>query len=159
MRSVTWSFTVIALLLLSGCERWALDRQMEELCAKDGGIKVYETVTLPASDFSNLGQPLARYERTAKSREEIFGPDYRYVTEEKYIVGTRQTKVEHGNGVLVRNVQAIYRRSDKKMLVEGVYYARGGGDGVVWGGLGFHHSAKYCPTPTPNVATIFIKGE
>lgn len=59
---------------------------MEELCAEDGGIKAYEKVTLPASDFSNVGQPLARYERNAKSREEIFCLDYWYVTEEKYIV-------------------------------------------------------------------------
>lgn len=74
-RVVTIPSMVTAMLALAGCERWALDQQMEELCKKDGGIRVYETVTLPASDFSNIGQPLARYERTAKSWEEIFGPD------------------------------------------------------------------------------------
>ena len=50
----------ILLLLLSGCERWYLDSKMEELCAKDGGIKIYETVTLPASDFNEFGEPLGR---------------------------------------------------------------------------------------------------
>ncbi len=46
-----------AALALSGCEKFALDRQMEELCKKDGGVKIYETVTLPASMFDRLGDP------------------------------------------------------------------------------------------------------
>lgn len=161
MRCVIATSAAIALLLsLSGCERWTLDRQMEALCAKDGGIKVYETVTLPESDFSNIGQPLARYERTAKSREEIFGPDYRYVTEEKYIVGNRQTKVEHGDGNLARIRTAIYRRTDSKLLGEQIWYQRGGGDGFVWGGLGLHPSGKNCPMFDTSVGLqVFKKGE
>lgn len=157
MRGLTWLFTVVALLLLSGCERWALDRQMEELCAKDGGIKVYETVTLPASDFSNIGQPLARNERTAKSREEIFGPNYRYVTEEKYIVGSRQTKVEHGEGNLARIHTAIYRRADNKLLGEQIWYSRAGGDGFMWP---WHPSGKNCPMfgGTAVDLQVFLKG-
>lgn len=146
---------VAVLVLLSGCERWALDRQMEELCKKDGGITVYETVTLPASDFNEFGEPLGRYIQTAKTREDYFGPDYRYVTKEKYISGNSQTKVEHGEGTLVRRYQAIYRRSDQKLLVEAVNYHRAGGDEIT---LGFHFSQEVCPRPSPNVSTIFIKG-
>lgn len=36
---------------LNGCEKYALDRQMRELCEKDGGTKVYETVILPKNIF------------------------------------------------------------------------------------------------------------
>jgi len=151
---------LVLCVALFGCERWTLDKQMEELCAKDGGIKVYETVTLPASDFSNVGQPLARYERNAKSREEIFGPDYRYLAEEKYIVGDRQTKVEHGAGTLARTRTSIYRRADNKLLGERIFYQRGGGDGFVWGRLGLHPSGNNCPMSTTGVdLEIFIKGE
>ena len=44
-----------ALLLLTVCEKFALDRQMEELCKKGGGVKVYETVTLPPEMFDQWG--------------------------------------------------------------------------------------------------------
>lgn len=40
-------------VVLGGCERWALDRQMEEMCRKDGGVKVYEKVRDPGIEFSN----------------------------------------------------------------------------------------------------------
>ena len=46
---------LIAALLLSGCEKARLDQQVKELCAKDGGIKVYETVKLPADRFDQWG--------------------------------------------------------------------------------------------------------
>jgi len=49
--------TVAMIFVLTGCEKFALDRQMEDLCKKDGGVKVYETVTLPASMFDQLGDP------------------------------------------------------------------------------------------------------
>lgn len=155
MRCLTWFFTVVALLFLSACERWTLDRQMEDLCAKDGGIKVYEKVRDPKMEFSN-GTPFYRHPSPNWPQDEYFGPDYRYVTEEKYIVGNRQANVEHGEGTLVRRYQAIYRRSDQKILVEAVNYHRAGGDKVT---LGFHFSQKVCPTPSPNVSTIFIKGK
>lgn len=60
MRSLIAASTALLLSLgLAGCERWELDRQMEELCRKDGGVKVYEAVTLSAGEFSNVGEPLA----------------------------------------------------------------------------------------------------
>jgi len=159
MRGLTWSFTVMALLLLSGCERWALDRQMEELCAKDGGIKVYEKVRDPKMEFSN-GAPFYRHTSPNWPQDEYFGPDYRYVTEEKYIVGNRQTKVEHGEGNLVRIHTAIYRRTDNKLLGEQIWYHRAGGDGFVWGGLGLHPSGKNCPMFDTSLGLqVFKKGE
>ena len=48
------SLAATLLLTLAGCERWALDRKMEELCRKDGGVKVYETVTLPPKEFEAI---------------------------------------------------------------------------------------------------------
>ena len=42
---------------LYGGEKAVLDRQVRELCAKDGGIKVYETVKLPAEKFNEWGRP------------------------------------------------------------------------------------------------------
>ena len=140
---------------LGGCERWALDRQMEELCKKDGGIKVYETVTLPASDLSNIGQPLARYQQTAKSEEELFGPDYKYVVKRDFIVGPH-ARADRGEGQLTRWHQAIYRRSDGRLLGEAVRYNRSGGDGFTFG---FQPSGKNCPEDRIGLELhIFVKG-
>lgn len=140
-RLVAIPITATLLLALAGCERWALDRQMEELCKKDGGIKVYETVTLPASDFNQFGEPLGRYIQTKKSEDERFGPDYKYVLKRDFVVGPK-ARADLGEGQLTRWYQAIYRRADNKLLGEQIWYARSGGDGFTFG---FQPSGKECP--------------
>ena len=134
--------TIVALTTaLGGCERWALDRQMEELCKKDGGIKVYETVTLLASEFSNTGQPLAKYIPLAKSDADYLGPDYRFVQKREILVG-KNADIEKGEGQLSRWYSAVYRRSDGRLLGESVSYGRGGG-----GWFHFWLSTKWKPLP------------
>ncbi len=146
---------VLLALGTSGCERWRLDQQMELLCQQDGGIKVYETVTLPASEFSNVGQPLARYAQQAKSPEERLGPDYRYVWQRTVLFGVG-AKLEAGEGTLVRNHHSITRRADGRLLGESVSYARGGGDGFTFG---FQPSGNHCPNPRIDlIGSVFIKG-
>lgn len=39
------------LLWIAEGEKWLLDRQVRELCAKDGGVKVYETMRLPPENL------------------------------------------------------------------------------------------------------------
>ena len=148
--------TLTLLLIRSGCERWSLDRQMEALCKKDAGIKVYETVTLPASEFNNTGQPLARYVPTANSPEEYLGPDYRYVLNIEILVGPH-ANAEKGEGQLRQIRNLIYRRSDARLLGEQVWYDRSGGDGFTFG---FQPSGKSCPHFERDLAqSIFIKGK
>lgn len=155
-RMIAIELLAASLFILAGCERWALDRQMEELCKKDGGVKVYETVKLPASEFSNTGQPLTRYIPLAKSDADYLGPDYRYVRKRDILVG-QQANAEKGEGQLTRWHHAIYRRSDGRLLGESVSYARAGGDGLTFG---FQPSGKNCPVPSIDLAqSVFIKGE
>ena len=54
------------LVSLAGCERWSLDRQMEELCRKDGGMGVSDRFPFQQNEFSNVGQPLAKYARPSQ---------------------------------------------------------------------------------------------
>lgn len=153
---VSIPIAVISLFALVGCERYALDRRMEELCKKDGGIKVYEKVMLPASDFSNIGQPLARYQQTAKSVEDYLGPDYKYVSKTEILVGPN-ANAQRGEGQLVRIYHAIYRRADGHLLGESIAYGRGGGDGFTFG---FHPSSNSCPKLTVGLETsVFLKGK
>lgn len=147
---------VLSLLALAGCERWELDRKMAELCKKDGGVKVYETVTLPASEFSSTGQPLAKYIRLAKSESDYLGPDYRYVQKREILVG-QTADIGKGEGRLSRWYSAVYRRADGRLLGESVSYGRGGGDKFTFG---FQPSGDHCPKPRVDlIKAIFVKGE
>ena len=61
MRKSIYVATAAILATLAGCEKYALDRQMEELCKKDAGLEVFETVTLPRSAFDPTGRVIRKY--------------------------------------------------------------------------------------------------
>jgi hypothetical protein len=137
---------------LSGCERYWLDREMAELCKKDGGMQIYETVTLPPAEYETIDN----YVITAKSREEYFGPDYRFVETEEYIKG-KDNDPAKGRGRLLRSHAAIHRRSDDRLLGEQVQYIRSGGDGFTFG---LRHSSNSCPRFDRHFdKLVFVKGE
>ena len=145
--------TACLLLALAGCERYALDREMQELCKKDGGIKVYETVTLPPEMFDQNGDPfpgwLARHESLR------LGADYRLVQETVYL---KQGDPLRGEGRLVRSRVSVVRSADNKTLAEGILYGRSGGDFIVVD----HFSSSSCPQrlglPRSVIHGVFIKG-
>lgn len=159
-RIVAVSLAVISLLTLAGCERWALDRQMEEFCKKDGGIKVYETVILPASFYDKYGVlksgPLMPVAEDAWFVRIGSGDDYHHVVRNEYIAG-KGANTERGEGYLKRVHEAVYRWQDKHLLGEMVLYSRGGGD---WITFGFQPSTNFCPRPRVSLTQfVFIKGE
>lgn len=120
----------MGLLWLAAGGKWWIDYQVRELCAKDGGVKVYETVRLPPEKFNKYGQ-INFYNPT--QGENTLGSEYIYKNENLYLhVGDPQLRRDH-----VR----IYRRFDAKLLGEVVTYIRGGGDlPGPW-----QPSAYYCP--------------
>jgi hypothetical protein len=101
--------------LLTGCEKYVLDQQVKEMCAKDGGIKVYETVKLPADKFDKYGVVRIPSKKDAKPSDE-------------YYYDTNTTYLRTGNPELRRSHDRIIRRGDGKVLGEFIYYARRGGD-------------------------------
>jgi hypothetical protein len=61
-------FSVILFLLTacaSGSSKRELDAEVDRLCAIDGGIRVYETVTLPPDKFNERGE-ITFYKPTQK---------------------------------------------------------------------------------------------
>jgi hypothetical protein len=137
--------TLSGLLWLAVGEKWLADRQVRELCAKDGGVRVYETVTLPAERFDKWGNLGIRDKKYAKPTDE-----YYYESEVHYY--------RRGNPTLLRSRSQVVRRSDGKVLGEAVSYGRGGGDlPGPWHGSSFH-----CP-PIADAegkieSSIFLKG-
>ena len=114
-RRTAWLLAaVIATSCLTGCERMRLDREVDRLCAIDGGVKVFETVEVPLPVYEDfLRDPGRRV-------EVIFGPDYQMTSSEEFIVD--------GNPSLSRMEFQIVRQSDKKVLGTSTSYGRRGGD-------------------------------
>ena len=140
-------------ILLTGCgEKYALDRQMEELCKKDGGVKIYETVELPAEMFDELGNLKAKkYVRK--------NDDYIVQIADVYENSSESTEIKKGDplkgeGRLTRIHSTVVRTSDKKLLAEMVEYNRAGGDLFVIG----HHTQSHCPIePIDVINKVFRK--
>lgn len=153
---ITCLIAIIALFALSGYERVILNYKMEQLCKKDGGITVYERVTLPASEFRDLtGQPLWRYWIAEIPLDGRLGPKYRYVSDRTVLIG-KDARDGSGDGQLARLYWAVYRRSDNRLLGEQVEYRRSGGDFFTFG---FQSSSSFCPRVDTGVTKlVFIKG-
>lgn len=146
---------LLALILgmpLAGCEKAALDHRLNELCEKDGGVRVYETISLPPSMFDQWGDPFPGWR--GREFEDRLGPDYRFVAETEYLKSGDPFK---GEGRLDRSVTKIFRRSDNKLLGEAISYGRSGGDLIAFA----HPSSRSCPIYKDDsewvIKSVFVK--
>ncbi|KAB2310385.1 hypothetical protein F8A87_08555 [Betaproteobacteria bacterium SCN2] len=133
----------ISLLLLltflsacaSGPSKEELDAEVKRLCAIDGGVKVYETVKLPADKYSRYTQKLTTM------------PYQNLKDDDEYYVVWEVAKLREGSPSLRRDQFQIVRRFDSKLLGETVSYARRGGDMPgPW-----HESSFRCPEHADDV--------
>lgn len=126
-------------------EKWLVDQQVRELCAKDGGVKVYEKVRLPAERFDKYNQIRIPSKQYAESGDEYFYEPSTYY-------------IKNGDPEMLRIQFKVYRLFDSKLLGETTSYARRGGD--VPGP--WHDSSFGCPDNadiTDLEKQIFIKAE
>ena len=143
------TFFIVLLILplitacASGPSKGQLDDEVRRLCAIDGGIKVYETVKLPAFRFEKDGSIYIPAKRLAKP-------------EDKYYVENSTLYLIEGNPEMVQYHSKVYRRSDGKLLGEAISYSRrGGGMPGPW-----HVPAFRCPQKEDSgylMMQIFIK--
>lgn len=139
---------------LSGCEKYRLDQQVAELCKKEGGVRVYETITLPPEMFDRWGDPFPGWQ--GRPLEDRLGPDYRYISETNYLKHGDPIKV-FSEGELRRYSEKIIRVSDGKLLGQSIVYGRIGGELILIG----HPSSNRCPvyknTNETLIRSIFLK--
>lgn len=128
------------------------DAMVRELCAKDGGMKVYEIVKLPAERFDKNGNVMfgTRWGPPLKQLAKE-GDDFYHTSETTWIIP------ETGIGSLAmwRSHQKLFRFNDQKLLGEAITYSRRGGDPIgPW-----HPSSFGCPPNTGNTLErqVFVK--
>lgn len=154
-RSLNTLLVMLMTVAVAGCEKYSLDRRMNDLCRMDGGLTVHETVRLPNSEFSKDGVPLARYwlDPSLVGTTARLGPAYRYTNVREVIKAGDPMR---GEGRLTRNTEEINRIQDGKLLGRAVWYGRAGGDLMVID----HFSTAGCPVPAPQLLTaVFTRGE
>ena len=144
---VTCAAILAGLLWFAEGEKWLLDREVRSRCAADGGVRVYETVELPADRFDPHGRPLLRIPNLPF--------ESRRMTDEYYLkIDVLQLKA--GNPSLSRRHATLVRSSDAKVMGESVSYHRRGGDlPGPW-----HESSFSCPDPGARKgleSSIFLK--
>ncbi len=122
-----------------------LDHQVREMCARDGGVKVYETVELTPDLVDGAGRISIPNEEDAKLSD-------------KYYFETEKFYFQKGNPLLYRKQSRIVRQSDKRVLGERITYHRSGG-GLLgpWYGSGF--SCPDLKQRTKFGPSIFVKGD
>jgi hypothetical protein len=130
----------------AGGQKIYYDMQVNRLCAIDGGIKVYETVRLPAERFDKYGNVRIPAKKDARPGDEYYYEvDYHYYRK--------------GDPQMTRRQAQIIRRSDGKILGESISYSRGGGDlPGPW-----HGSSFICPPISKDrpglEVSIFLRGD
>jgi len=146
----TISFVVFAIMLLAlwwgipTYRKAKADAIVNELCVKDGGIKVYETVKLPASRFDQYGNVRVPSFKYKKADDEFY-----YKTENTWIV---RGAGDPNDLVIWRGRYELYRSSDQTKLAESTYYARRGGDPP----SPAHPSSYQCPEDVGVEKNVFI---
>ena len=118
------------------------DARVDELCTKDGGIKVYETVKLPEDRFDQHGNVRVPFEPGS-------GDDFYLRVEKQWIV----PYTSEGDISIARQSFKLYRASDKKLLGEAVSYLRRGGDPL----SPAHPSSYRCPEDTGVEKKVFTR--
>jgi hypothetical protein len=136
---------LFAPMLVSSGVKAYYDRHVSELCTKDGGVKVYETVRLPAESFNQWGQP--NFYRPDQG-EKALGTEYIFKQSISY--------QHQGSPSLHRYHVQVFSRASGKLLGESIGYSRGGGDlPGPWAPSSFSCPDKYGEIPL--LTEIFIK--
>lgn len=146
-------FAMLLTAALAGCAGYVpgrqayWDAQVREMCAKDGGVTVYEVVELSEDEFKRLGGMQGGLPLPHANSNNINYP---------YFYEMSDTNIRNSNPSVTRTEMLVKRRSDGKLLGRSVRYSRRGGDFPT----GINADSSFgCPENTQLVGQIFrVKG-
>ncbi|MDP1537817.1 MAG: hypothetical protein Q8L95_11600 [Burkholderiales bacterium] len=125
MKNILVLMALLLSAMLAGCMGYVpgqqsyWDAQVREMCEKDGGVTVYEKVSISRSDIDLLGRVGGKIGIPAKELASPNAPVY----EELKISYLKQ-----GNPQITRSEMTIVRRLDQLVVARAIIYARSGGD-------------------------------
>ena len=151
---------LLCLLLLNGCAaitKARLDLEVDRLCAKDGGAKIYERIYVTPEQYAKL-HDYGSYFSFKEQIKKAFGDGvFIYKFEKEFLRGSEDIDNQR-EPQLMRRHQQLIRISDKKLIAEAVRYGRYGGDGFWARQVGIYPSQYFCPEKNPYLdLSIFIK--
>lgn len=112
-------------MLLSACagyvpgEKARWDNRIREMCARDGGVTVYERVQLPRSAFTTIPGGYLTLDIPLETRAPTTVP---------YVLRIIDTRLHEYSPEVMRSETQVVRTSDKKILGKSIEYWRRGGD-------------------------------
>ena len=146
-------FAVLLNAALVGCAGYVpgrqsyWDAQVKEMCAKDGGVTVYEIVELSEDEYMRLGGMNGGLSLPSASSKKNYHP---------YFYELIDSQIRESSPTVMRTEMLVIRGSDKKRLGRSVQYFRRGGDfptGIV------EDSTFICPENLQLTNQIFrVKG-
>jgi hypothetical protein len=120
-----FGFRTLALLMLCNCAGYTpgakshWDQQVREMCAKDGGVTIYERVSISRAQLEKL--PKAGVYAAIPARANA--------TPEDLVFWDDSSSTIHDANLRVwRSEQVVKRKSDEKIVARIVRYSRVGGD-------------------------------
>lgn len=139
----------------SGPSKGQLDAEVDRLCAIDGGIRVYETVTLPPDKFNKWGE--INFYRPTQG-ENTLGSEYIYQWDTHYYKKGDPVSQGAQETAMRRDHIKIIKRTNMKLLGEFVKYHRAGGDlPGPWMPSSYHCPDKSEANESLLLKSVFIK--
>ncbi len=119
------SIAVTLAVMLTGClgyvpgQQSYWDAQVREMCARDGGVQIFEKLRVSKLDIDLLGKIDGKIGVPIKALAHPKAPVYAELN---------ITEIRDWNPRVSRSESIIIRRSDQTIMAKSVLYARSGGD-------------------------------
>lgn len=118
------------------------DYRVDELCKKDGGVKIYEKSVIRKSDYPDI--------KLTSSGEIIFPSKIKATSKDPFYYVSYTEYIKNGSLDVMKHGQSIFRSSDNKLMGTYISYGRRGGDFLFFEGP-FHPSSYSCKDTEKNV--------
>lgn len=118
------------------------DDKVREMCAKDGGVQVFEVQTLSAEAYESLRDKFGNI---------VIRPPQFSSKEAPIIMNTDDSAIRASDPEVRRTEYFAIRTVDKKILGKSVFYSRIGGDSFT-----LHPSSFGCPKDSKSLSEVVI---